>query len=84
MFIEEMEQQAEDHANQCSKGHAFQSNAAQLNGNPGQTNDQNNRSQHGVSCSAVIHLRIYQDTQTGSADHTIQQEGDTAEQETPC
>ena len=77
-----MEQQAEDHANQCSKGHAFQSDAAQLNGNARQTNDQNNRSQYCVSCSAVINLRIYQNTQTGSADHTIQQEGDTANNST--
>ena len=82
MFIKEMEQQAEDHANQCGKRHALQSDTAQLNGNAGQANDQNNRSQDCVSCSAVINLRIHQNTQTGSTDHTIQQEGDTANNST--
>ena len=41
MFVEEMEQQAEDHANQSCKGHAFQRDTAQLNGYTGQTDYQN-------------------------------------------
>ena len=79
IFIKEMEQQAEDHTDQSRKGHPFQGNAAQLNGYAGQTNDQNNRGKYGISGSVIVYFGIHQNTQTGGADHTIQQEGDAAD-----
>ena len=67
VFIEEVEQQAQDHADQSGEGHTLQGDTAQLDGYAGKTDYQNDRCQNCVSCSAVIYLGIYQDTQTGSA-----------------
>lgn len=41
---------------------------------PGKTDDENNRGQREITGFAVIYLIINQHTQTGSSDHTIQQE----------
>ena len=82
IFIKEMEQQAEDHTDQSRKGHPFQGDAAQLDGNAGKTDNQNDRGKYGISGSVIIYFRIYQNTQAGSADHTVQQEGDAADDST--
>ena len=58
---------------QC-ENHSGKLDISEVQCDSGKTDDENNRGQREITGFAVIHLIINQHTQTGSSDHTIQQE----------
>ena len=53
--------------------------AADLEGDSRQACHENDTGQGLVAVFAVIHLGVHQDAQAGGADHTVKQEGDSAD-----
>ena len=78
-LIERIEHKAHDHADDSGEGHAGERNIAQRQRNAGQAGNKDNRSQDHVAVLAVIHMVVNQNTQTGGADHAVQQERDTTD-----
>ena len=81
-LIERIEHKAHDHANDSGEGHTGERYIAQRQRNAGQTGNKDNRGQDHVAVLAVINMIINQNTQTGGADHAVQQERDTADDRT--
>ncbi len=52
---------------------------AKIQGDSGKAYDKDYRSQCQVTGFAVINLIVYEHTETGSSDHSVQQEGDSAD-----
>ena len=81
-LIERIEHEAHDHADDSGEGHAGQRHITQRQRHAGQAGNENNRGQDHIAVLAVIHMIINQNTQTGGADHAVQQERDTADDRT--
>ena len=78
-FIEDVENKAHDHADDCGEGHAGQRNVAERQGHAGKAGDEDDRGQNHVAVLAVINLVVNQNAQTGGADHAVQQERNAAD-----
>ncbi len=81
-LIERIEHKAHDHADDSGEGHAGERYIAQRQRNAGQAGNKDNRGQDHIAVLAVIHMIVNQNTQTGGADHAVQQERDTADDRT--
>lgn len=81
-LIERIEHKAHDHADDSSECHAGERNITQRQRNAGQAGNENDRGQDHIAVLAVIHMVVNQNTQTGGADHAVQQERDTADDRT--
>ena len=77
-FVQNIEDQAQDHGYHAGKDHSCELDISKIQGDSGKTYDKDNRSQNEVSGSAVIHLVVNQHTKSGSSDHTIEQERNSA------
>ena len=77
--VESMEHEAHDHCDDGGEGHAGQRYIAERQGHAGQAGDEDDRRQDHVAVLAVINVVVDQNTQTGGADHAVQQEGDAAD-----
>ena len=81
-LIERIEHKAHDHADDSGECHAGERNIAQRQRHAGQAGNKDNRGQDHVAVLAVIHMVVNQNTQTGGADHAVQQERDTTDNRT--
>ena len=78
-LIERIEHKAHDHADDSGECHAGERYIAQRQRNAGQAGNKDNRGQDHIAVLAVIHMVVNQDTQTGGADHAVQQGGHSTE-----
>lgn len=81
-LIERIEHKAHDHADDSGEGHAGERYIAQRQRNAGQAGNKDNRGQDHIAVLAVINMIINQNTQTGGADHAVQQERNAADDRT--
>lgn len=81
-LIERIEHKAHDHTDDSGEGHTGERYIAQRQRNAGQAGNKDNRGQDHIAVLAVIHMVVNQNTQTGGADHAVQQERDTADDRT--
>ena len=76
-LVQHIENQAQKHTHDAGKHHTSELNFSNTLGDSGKPCDKNHRSQRQISGTAVIYLSIYQNTDTRSTNHTIQQEGNS-------
>lgn len=81
-LIERIEHKAHDHADDSGECHAGERNIAQRQRHARQAGNKDNRGQDHIAVLAVIHMVVNQDTQTGGADHAVQQERNAADDRT--
>ena len=77
-LFQQIENQADDYCGHCSQSHAGQADGAEVQSQTGQTCYENNRGGNQILVLAVVHLLVYQNAQTGGANHAVQQESDAA------
>jgi len=77
--VEDVKQQAQEHAHDAREHHAFQFHRPDLKADPGKAGDKDDGRHHDIAVPAEIHLGIHQNPQAGSADHPVEQEGDPAD-----
>ena len=78
-FIKRIEDQAQDHADHAGKNHTGELDVSEVYLDPGETGDKDHGGQGLVAVLAVIDFGVNEDPEAGGSDHTVEQEGDSAD-----
>ena len=74
-----MENEADNNSSDSCEGHAGKGDAADCNCKAAEAGNKNNGSKDKILILAVVNFLVNKNAETGCADHTIEQEGDAAD-----